>query len=240
MLSFKLKTWNAYAPSLESIDSWGNWLNDKNQSSEKQRNPSLKKLPLMLRRRFSAIGKCAVEASMPMLAEGQHIPLVFASRHGDVGLTLSLLESIAKNEPLSPTSFSLAVHNAVSGLLSIARKDPSETTAIAATENLIPLALLEAASQLQVHDQVLCIICDMPLPDLYKPFADSPLFPYAIAIVLSRQEGETLSLENQPLNKSTSSPQDDELKELIALLCHQSSTAHFLNKQLNTEWIIKR
>jgi hypothetical protein len=192
----------------------------------------------MLRRRFTAIGKYSVEASTPLLCENEQIPLIFASRHGDVDLTLSLLKSIAANEPLSPTSFSLAVHNAISGLFSIARKDKSQITAISATENLIPFALLEAATQLQEHKHVLCIICESTLPDLYKPFASSPPFTYAIAMVLSRDEGDTFYL-NSTTSKEVPGHPNNEFEALIALLLSHNNHIYFPSTK-NTQWSIKR
>jgi len=238
VVSFKIRGWNAYTPSLESAESWENWLQSKYTLPTDAPKPGLKNIPLMLRRRFTTIGKYSVEAATPLLAENEHIPLVFASRHGDVELTLSLLQSIANNEPLSPTSFSLAVHNAISGLFSIARKDRSEATAISATENLIPFALLEAATQLQESKQVLCIICESPLPDLYKPFAPSSPFPYAIAMVLSREEGDTFYLNHTPSTETTHDTKN-EFEELMTLLLSQSNCARFPNAQ-NIEWSIQR
>lgn len=244
MLSFKLRGWNAYTPGLESIESWEDWLNSQYELPTDAPKPALKNIPLMLRRRFTTIGKYSVEAATPLLTEDEQIPLVFASRHGDVDLTLSLLKSIASNESLSPTSFSLAVHNAISGLFSIARKDRSEITAISATENLIPFALLEAATQLQENKHVLCIICESVLPDLYRPFAASPPFTYAIAMVLSREEGDIFYLSNTPIKstksiKNTAQNTKNEFEELITLLLSKSNSARFPSTN-NIEWSIQR
>ncbi|MEO9275986.1 beta-ketoacyl synthase chain length factor [Marinomonas sp. 5E14-1] len=238
MLSFKLRGWNAYTPGLDSSESWDNWLNSPYVLPTDCPKPKLSRIPTMLRRRFTALGKGAVEAADPLLNENEQIPLVFASRHGDVDLTLSLLKSIAANEPLSPTSFSLAVHNAISGLYSIARKDKSEITAISATENLIPFAILEAATQLQEHKHILCIICESTLPDLYKPFASSPPFTYAIAMVLSRDEGDTFNL-SRTMSKEVPQHSDNEFKELIALLLSHSQHALFPSTK-DSQWSIKR
>lgn len=237
MLSFKIRGWNAYTPGLESIESWNDWLQHKYELTTTAK-PALKKIPLMLRRRFTAIGKYSVEAAMPLLAENEHMPLVFASRHGDVDLTFSLLNDISNDESLSPTGFSLAVHNAVSGLFSIARKDKSATTAISAAENLIPFALLEAATQLQESEHVLCIICESILPDIYKPFAYSPPFTYAIAMVLSREQGDTLYLKSTP-STETKPQQKNEFEELMALLLSQHNSARFPSTK-NIEWTIQR
>lgn len=239
MFSFKLRGWNAFAAGLDTPDLWSTWLDDPKFTSKEVNKAAMKHIPPMLRRRFSEMGKNAIGATSTLLAEGEHIPLVFASRHGDVDLTLSLLETIAKEEPLSPTGFSLAVHNAFTGLFSIARDDLSEVTAIAATDALIPCAILEAATQLQEHENVLCIICDSPLPELYQPFSYSAPFGYAVAMVLSRTEGETFYLENQP-NSSEGASFDTELAELIRLLSHRSHLGSFANTELNSEWRITR
>ena len=64
------------------------------------------------------------------LAEGlEDLPLVFISRHGETPRTLDILSDLASEQPLSPTQFSLSVHNAVIGLWSILRNETSEMTA---------------------------------------------------------------------------------------------------------------
>ena len=195
MLSFKLQAWNALAPGLENSSDWNHWLEQPSPLSSELHKVPLRQIPPMLRRRFTELGRCAAGAALPLLEGIEGVPGIFASRHGDTPLTLSLLEGIAEGEPMSPTGFSLAVHNAVSGLLSIARKDVSEVTAIAAVDNLIPHALLEAVTQLQNSERVLCLIYDVPLPELYQPYTSCEPFPFALAMLLSRSEGVNMSLE---------------------------------------------
>ncbi|MEH6626324.1 MAG: beta-ketoacyl synthase chain length factor [Motiliproteus sp.] len=200
---------------------------------------ALKQIPPMIRRRFSALGKVAVSAALPILSNCQSIPSVFASRHGDAALTLSLLNDIAKDEPMSPTGFSLAVHNAVSGLFSIARKDFSEITSIAAMEGLVLQALLEAVAQLQDRERILCVIYDVPLPEFYD--CDSDPFPYAIALVISHTEGLPFTLEQDCSADEGSllpAPFDTEPLQFIGLLAGCYSE---LNTKLNgVSWRIKR
>lgn len=237
MLSFKLQSWNALAPDLVEASAWRAWL-EKPFPLE----PHLHKLPLkpispMLRRRFTELGRCAAGAGLPLLEGVDAIPGVFASRHGDTPLTLSLLEGIADEQPMSPTGFSLAVHNAVSGLLSIARKDVSEVTAIAATDNLIPLALLEAIMQLQEREQVLCLIYDVPLPDLYQPYSACEPFPFALAMLLSRNEGVDMTLEQRGLPQGQKS--ESELHQMMRFLCELENNVRFSSKA-GADWQLCR
>ncbi|RTE65951.1 hypothetical protein EH243_09725 [Amphritea opalescens] len=225
LLRFKLQSWNAFAPGLDSQSAWREWLLHPSDLPSELGKTSLKQIPPMLRRRFTPLGRCAAGAALPILEGVDAIPGVFASRHGDTPLTLSLLEGIASGEPMSPTGFSLAVHNALSGLLSIARKDVSEVTAIAATENLIPNALIEAATQLQESSSVLCVIYDVPLPELYQPYSDSVDFPCAVAMILTRDEGDDFVVQREESLNDTA--QSDGFSGLLRVLCGLESSVSF-------------
>ncbi|MDO6566976.1 beta-ketoacyl synthase chain length factor [Alteromonas sp. 1_MG-2023] len=227
MASFMLEAWTALAPSLNQKEDWSTWLTEPSEISEQPLNVSLKHVPMMLRRRFNVLGKCAMGAISQLAIEEPNIPCIFASQHGDTTLTLSLLESIGRQEDMSPTGFSLAVHNAVSGLYSIATKNTSEITAIAAMEGTIASAIFESVGQLQCAEKVLCVIYDTPLPSVYQPYTQGNEFPYAIAMVLSRTNGEEISLsyqspESQTVNVDTSS--ENELHQFLAFLLGRSNT----------------
>ncbi len=236
LLRFKLQSWNAFAPGLESHHAWREWLLHPSDLPLELGKTSLKQIPPMLRRRFTPLGRCAAGAALPVLSDIDAIPGVFASRHGDTPLTLSLLEGIANGEPMSPTGFSLAVHNALSGLLSIARKDVSEVTAIAAMENLIPNALIEAATQLQEQPQVLCVIYDVPLPELYQAYSDSVDFPCAVAMILTRDEGDDLVVQRE--NSPSGTAHHDDFIGLLRVLCGLDTSARFVSD--SSGWRVSR
>lgn len=221
MMEFRLESWGAMAPGLESKAGWQQWLRNPVEINAALGQVSLPGIPAMLRRRFNTLGKCAMAAALPLVQEIEAIPSIFASRHGDTETSYSLLHSIGQNEPMSPTSFSLAVHNAVAGLFSIARKDTSAVTAIAAMEGLVLQALLEAIGQLQQSERVLCVIYDIPLPDYYRQHSDDTgnRFPYAIAMILSRVDGEAYVLEaDAPAAPAGPGPGDSEPMRLLSLL----------------------
>lgn len=196
-MNFRLESWNALAPGLETQQDWAQWLQHPEPIDEPLGKPDLSSVPAMLRRRFNTLGKCAMGAALPLVQGLEAIPSIFASRHGDTELTFALLREIGLDQPMSPTGFSLAVHNAVSGLFSIARKDISEVTAVAAMQGLVLQTLFEALGQLQERERVLCVIYDIPLPDFYRMHsrAVEVPFPYAIAMILGRHSGDALALE---------------------------------------------
>ena len=195
MVSFQLEAWAAIAPGLESHDDWLKWLEHPEVIDEPMGKVSLSQFPAMLRRRFSALGKSAMGAALPIIEPGEAIPSIFASRYGDMDLTLTLLEDIARKEPMSPTGFSLAVHNAVSGLFTIARNDTSEVTSIAAMNGLLLQTLFEAVGQLQNVSRVLCVVYDVPLPSFFQHYNSGEPFPYALAFVVSNRCGDSYRLE---------------------------------------------
>ena len=224
MSSFRLESWSAIAPGMESSDDWRAWLAQPVAIDEPMGKVDLSAIPAMLRRRFNRLGKCAMAAAMPLVTHTANIPSIFASRHGDTELSVSLLESIGRREAMSPTSFSLAVHNAVSGLFSIARKDTSEITAIAAMRGLVLQTLFEAIGQLQTSDRLLCVIYDIPLPEFYRLTCheNGDSFPYAIAMVLNRDHGDICQLEYEqtdlPGQTAQGFPIDKDAVMLLRLL----------------------
>lgn len=229
MVNFQLESWSAMAPGLETRKDWNQWLQHPEPIGEPFAKIPLKSIPAMLRRRFNTIGKYAVGTALPLVEGIEAIPSIFASRHGDTELSFSLLEQMGRDEPLSPTSFSLAVHNAVGGLFSIARKDTSEVTAIAAMECLVLQTLFEAIGQLQDTNRVLCVIYDVPLAEFYRPYCGDAddLFPFAIAMILSRVNGDSYSLEQStratPEEASPANSFDLEPIRLLKLLSGQTN-----------------
>lgn len=231
-MKLQVESWAAIAPGLEEKEDWRQWLKKPTLLPEDFTKDSFRQIPPMLRRRFTSLGRCAVKAGLKIMGEGQSIPSIFSSRYGDTSISLSLLEQMGRSEPMSPSDFSLAVHNAVGGLFSIIRKDTSKVTSITAVEGFVVNTLLEAVGQLQESERVLCVIYDVPLPELYQRYCDSDSFPYAIAMVLSNTGDEELKVQqirqSENIKKTTENSQKSEALQLIDLLTG-------LSKEMNTE-----
>lgn len=186
-LTITIRDWSAWAPGVQTTEDWEQWSEGK-KTIGGDTQPDVKAIPAMLRRRLSPLGKMALATAMPLLADTeQNIPSVLVSRHGDLNRTLALLTDLANSEELSPTHFSLSVHNAIGGLLSITRKDTSSMTALACGAEDVSTALLEAQAILTEQDceQILCLIYDEPIPDVYRnQNIVPPSHPYATAFLL--------------------------------------------------------
>jgi len=190
-----IESWAAIAPGLETKEDWERWLQQSSSLPEGFSKQAFKPIPPMLRRRLSTLGRCAVSSALMILDKEESIPSIFSSKYGDTGISLSLLAEMGRGDAMSPTDFSLAVHNAVGGLFSIVRKDTSKLTSICATEGLVVNSLLEAVGQLQDEERVLCVIYDIPLPELYQHYCASDAFPYAIAMILNKTAVEQFNIQ---------------------------------------------
>jgi hypothetical protein len=93
-----------------------------------------------------------------------------------------LLSDLVRADPLSPTGFGLAVHNASAGLFSIARTDRANLAALAAGASTIEHGVIEACSLLaDGAAAVLLVAYEQPLPPVFTRFEDCDEQPHAWA-----------------------------------------------------------
>ncbi|MYN18453.1 3-oxoacyl-ACP synthase [Rugamonas sp. FT107W] len=193
-VSFSISRHAAWAPGLSGPEAWERWAQAP-FAIEAGAEPGVKAMPAMLRRRAGFLGKMALEVAYQCLDGRTDIPTVFCSRHGEVARSLELLSDLARGEPLSPTAFSMSVHNAIAGLLSIARGDRANQLALAAGAATIEHAVIEACGLLaDGASEVLLVACDCPLPELFAPFQDCEEQPYAWAWLLTPAADDAISL----------------------------------------------
>jgi hypothetical protein len=175
MIGFSVKEWSAWAPGLVERDAWRAWAVAPWLPSGHD-TPPLTEVPAMQRRRIERLGRMAIQTAFwCQQAEDDGIPLVFASRHGDVARSMELLEALATGQPPSPTTFGLSVHNAIAALYSILRGARGNYIALAGGMATVETACVEAAALLaDGAPEVMLVVYDAPLPAVYAGFADEP------------------------------------------------------------------
>lgn len=180
-VSFSIARHAAWAPGVTSPARWDEWAKEPWHIALGE-EPKVGAMPAMLRRRAGLLGRMALEVAYDCLGQQADVPTVFCSRHGEVGRAIGLLQDLARGEPLSPTAFGLAVHNASAGLFSIARADRANHIALAAGAASVEHAVIEACGLLaDGAPMVLLVACDEPLPALLSSFEDCDEQPYAFA-----------------------------------------------------------
>lgn len=191
--------WMACGPGLETQADWIAWAHGAAVPAATNRIPVA--LPAILRRRVTAVGQMAFR-TVCALSVPDAARFIFCSRHGEFQRTLGILTALATGEPVSPAEFSLSVHNALAGLLSIAWHNRAGHTTIAAGADSFRSALIEAASSLieQPDEPVLLVYFEDRLPGPYGEVADSDDTCVALAMVLAapRHAASDVILELAP------------------------------------------
>lgn len=191
---FSIRQWAAWAPGLENPEAWYRWACGET-AIHGDGMPRAAAIPPMLRRRAGLLGRMALDAAYAAIRGREMIPAVFCSRHGDLGRTCEMLMALAQKEALSPTAFSLSVHNAIGALFSIAAGSHVPFTAIAGGRDGVVGGIIEACGQLADGErEVLLVVYDEPLPMIYQPYRDEPEFAYAWAWRMTPPSGESFSL----------------------------------------------
>lgn len=198
MIEFSVVDWAAWAPGLATRQDWQAWAGAP-WLPHGDDTPALGEVPAMQRRRIERLGRMAIQAACwcEQPDDGGQVPLVFASRHGDVARSMELLDSLGADTGMSPTAFGLSVHNAVAALYSIARGHRGNYLALAAGRATVEAACVEAYGLLaDGAPEVRVVVYESPLPAVYAGFADEPDPYYAWCWRLARADhpGTRLSL----------------------------------------------
>src|SRR5262245_35338101 len=116
-----VKAWSAWAPGRETRADWRAWAGAADSDAEAPIAPAVP-IPMMLRRRASPFGQKIVGSAAACGDALQHARYVLASRHGEFSRMIGILRALDAGELPSPAEFSMVVHHALTGLLSIDRK----------------------------------------------------------------------------------------------------------------------
>lgn len=156
-------------------------------------------VPPMTLRRLTSLGKNAVKM-LEECAVSENIPWVVSCRYGDSERMMSLFTSLVRQEVLSPTDFSMSVHNAIIGMYSIATQNRAPHSALSGGGLSFEAGLIEAyALQKERGGTIGYIYYDRPLPHLYegKVKDDSPEIFFVLLLTDSTQEKESVDIANE-------------------------------------------
>ncbi|MEN4922305.1 beta-ketoacyl synthase chain length factor [Achromobacter spanius] len=182
MLTFSIAQWQGWTPGFQDPTSWQAWAEHPYCPFGDQSAPRLDFLPPMQRRRLSPLARGVFACAWPLADGYPDMPMVFASRHGETTRNFGLLQSLAADEPLSPTAFGLSVHNSIAAQWSIIRRETAESVALSVEDDGLEHAFVEAALLFeQGHENVLVVLAEELPPHAYAPWVDDVPFSYAAA-----------------------------------------------------------
>ena len=222
---FSVAQWMACGPGRETREDWIAWARGGSIPAATGR-PTVT-LPAILRRRVTPIGQIAFRAATA-LSVPDEARFIFCSRHGEFQRTLGILTALATGELVSPAEFSLSVHNALAGLLSIAWRNRAGHTTIAAGADSFRSALIEAAACLLERpvEPVLLVYYEDRLTEAYAEIAASDETCVALALLLTppRHDASDVILDLAP-SAATASASDQALAFLRFLLTEAPAEA---------------
>ncbi|WP_150538294.1 beta-ketoacyl synthase chain length factor [Actinobacillus vicugnae] len=206
--SLNIEAWNVVANKQLSTSDWqlgeAHWA--ENAKNWQDFAPKLAFLPPMKRRRLSDSARLFFEAAWELLpVEQANVPVVFASNNSEINRSFGLWHTLLQEGDVSPTSFSLSVHNALVGQWSEFRQVTTETISITASKDNLESALLEAYLLLNDGaEKVLVVVAESPLLESYnaQPIERQP-FAYALALVVSKGSQYQLRLSAKKSENST-------------------------------------
>ncbi|HET6331377.1 MAG TPA: beta-ketoacyl synthase chain length factor [Holophagaceae bacterium] len=163
----------------------------------------------LLRRRLSALGRGMLHCAGRVAADVPELRSVFASQHGEPSRTMPMLEDLAHGLDISPTQFSMNVHNAVAGIWSISRQDSSACTALGAGPETFGWGLLEAYSLHRSHGgaPVLFVYGDDRLPEVLTEFEPMQAPLHALAFLIAAPAARQLRIRRDPSVKGAAAAQ---------------------------------
>ncbi|OZI23801.1 3-oxoacyl-ACP synthase [Bordetella genomosp. 9] len=241
MFNFAISAWQAWAPGIEDFPAWETWARTPYRPDISAAPPNLGFLPPLQRRRLSPLARMAVACAWPLADGRPAMPVVYASHHGETTRSFELLQSLARDEALSPTSFSLSVHNATAGMWSILRKETVESVALSASGDGLESAMAEACLLLDAgHRDALVILAEEAPPAAYRPWIDDVPFSYALALRVSLGDEFQLDL-GPPRDSATAAPATTEWPHPLNLLRHLLlGTAAWLHPGRAADWRWRR
>ena len=143
--------------------------------------PDVGFIPPMERRRLTPLEKAALSVAWKVYPHGEQIPVVFASRWGEIGTTLKLMKQMHDDGEMSPAGFSNSVHNAAPGHLSLLTGNKAPYTAISAGPESYDMGLLEASTY---PGRVLFIYAEEATPEMYRPHFPDVCRAHAEALLI--------------------------------------------------------
>ena len=189
----------------------------------------------MVRRRLSTLSRVALKVAHDCAADRPNVRIVFASRHGELRRTTDILRNISAGEPVSPTSFSLSVLNAMTGVFGIARGDRTAASAMSAGAETLGYALLEAHAQYatDASTPVLIVYADEPADPAFGTIEDE-VQGGALAILLDA-EAQTGQLSCARTSLSMTNEAQD-VAGNTTFATQSQAVHHCLDTRGNAQW----
>ncbi len=194
--------------------------------------PAMAGVGAMVKRRMPIMAKAMYELS----DADAHMPTVYASKNSELTRTIKLIRQFGGD--LSPALFSMSVHNAIPGLLSVVRQDHSPYTVIDSMSGVVEMAVLEAVSLLKQYPAIKVMYFEEPTVTEFKQLNVTSDLGVVLKLIVTA--GDSISLRHEPPAKP-SIPADQSnthIKKQLAFL--QGDSNRFVHQYARLSWLWER
>ncbi len=197
MFEFDVLGWSAWSPGLPGREAFGPWARADDADPDAlqgEAEPDPKRVPSRTARRCSGVTLMGLDAALTCCeaseVDEEAVQVVWATRHGEINVTVDLLESLAREELISPTAFSNSVPNTPAAYFTILTDNRNPTRTVCAGATSFAHGFLDAMGMLEDRpDQpVLLVQADGRLSGPLAPFDSEGAVPFGAALILSRGE----------------------------------------------------
>lgn len=204
---------------LEDFDSPEDWAARAEFPDPKAKGAPCGHLPMMQARRLKTGSRMAADAGFELLAHDPDF-IVYSSRHGELERNFSILSALSGDDDVSPTDFSMSVHNASAGVLTVTSGRKIPLSSISAGTDSFVQALFESVAALNDHERVLLVDFDGAIPEFFMRDlpSDIPRFPYAAGFIVARGGQWSIGPDVREAVSSSSDPWPQSLSFMRHLL----------------------
>ena len=153
--------------------------------------PDVSFVPPMERRRLTGVERAALSVAWQVKTDAE-LPVVFASRWGEIGVTLKLMKQFHADGEMSPAGFSASVHNAAPGAFSLLTRNHAPYTAIAARDRSLEAGLLETFA---LRREAIFVYAEEATPEFYLPDFGEPQPACAVAMRVTESPDAPFSVD---------------------------------------------
>ena len=233
--SFSIMDWYALAPGLSGAQQWVKWSSEQSLDLSGELLKS-QRIPMMTARRMSIPSRLAVDVGLTLL-EQQPDAAVFISRHGELERTYKIIESLCRQQDISPTDFAMSVHNTAAGLLTISGKAPLPITSLAAGVDGFQQGLLEVQAMLGAGAQkVLLVDFDGAVPPAYHSQMEHQIPPYAVGLLITAGNELHCQSLTRPSGNMADSKQSALPQSLLFIRYWLNKQPRFTLQGMRSDW----
>ena len=162
-----------------TVERWATW-----RATPEAPRPDVSFVPPLMRRRLTEVERVALSVAKAVYPDPPPecgLPVVFASRWGEIGTTVKLMAQFHAEGEMSPAGFSASVHNAAPGAFSLLTRNRAEYTAVAARAQTLSAGFTEALAR---RARLVFIYAEESTPAFYRPAFGPAQEAVAVAVLL--------------------------------------------------------